>query len=90
MKNHPELQIYSLKISALQVDKKLKFQGLLPKVDLQYNQMTLNQTPFFTAPLFENNFQYGLKIEIPLRFSQGRAEYQKAKLNETITFTEDF
>ena len=80
MKNHPELQIYSLKISALQVDKKLKFQGLLPKVDLQYNQMTLNQTPFFTAPLFENNFLYGLKVEIPLRFSQGRAEYQKAKL----------
>jgi outer membrane protein TolC len=80
MKNHPELQIYSLKISALQVDKRLKFQGLLPKVDLQYNQLALNQTPFFTAPLFENNFQYGLKVEIPLRFSQGRAEYQKAKL----------
>ena len=74
------LQINSLKISALQVDKRLKFQGLLPKVDLQYNQLALNQTPFFTAPLFENNFQYGLKVEIPLRFSQGRAEYQKAKL----------
>ena len=27
MKNHPELQIYSLKISALQVDKKLKFKS---------------------------------------------------------------
>jgi len=80
MKNHPELQIYSLKISALQVDKKLKFQGLLPKIDLQYNQISSNQTPLFTAPLFENNFKYGFKVEIPLRFSQGRAEYQKAKL----------
>lgn len=80
MKNHPELQIYALKISALEVEKKLKFQGLLPKVDVQYNQLALNQTPFFTAPLFENNFTYGLKVEIPLRFSQGRAEYQKAKL----------
>jgi outer membrane protein TolC len=80
MKNHPELQIYSLKISALQVDKKLKFQGLLPKIDLQYNQISLNQMPLFTAPLFENNFKYGFKVEIPLRFSQGRAEYQKAKL----------
>lgn len=80
MKNHPELQIYSLKISALQVDKKLKFQGLLPKIDLQYNQLALNQAAFFTAPLFENNFLYGLKLEIPIRFSQGRAEYQKAKL----------
>lgn len=80
IKNHPELQIYSLKISALQVDKKLKFQGLLPKIDLQYNQLALNQAAFFTAPLFENNFLYGLKLEIPIRFSQGRAEYQKAKL----------
>jgi outer membrane protein TolC len=80
MKNHPELQVYSLKISALQVDKKLKFQGLLPKIDLQYNQIASNQATFFTGSLFENNFLYGLKVEIPLRFSQGRAEYQKAKL----------
>lgn len=80
MRNHPELQIYSLKISALQVDKKLKFQGLLPKIDLQYSQISLNRSAFFSAPLFENNFLYGLKVEIPLRFSQGRAEYQKAKL----------
>jgi outer membrane protein TolC len=80
MKNHPELQMYTLKISALQVDKRLKFQGLLPKIDLQYNQLALNQATFFSAPLFENNFLYGLKLEIPLRFSEGRAEYQKAKL----------
>lgn len=80
MRNHPELQIYSLKISALQVDKKLKFQGLLPKIDFQYSQISLNRSAFFSAPLFENNFLYGLKVEIPLRFSQGRAEYQKAKL----------
>lgn len=80
IKNHPELQIYSLKISALQVDKKLKFQGLLPKMDFQYNQLSFGQTTFFTTPLFENNFSYGFKFEMPLRLSQGRADYQKAKL----------
>ena len=33
-----------------------------------------------TAPYFENNFQYGIQMGIPLRLSQGRGEYRKAKL----------
>jgi outer membrane protein TolC len=32
------------------------------------------------SPLFQNNFQYGLKFEMPLRISQGRSDYAKAKL----------
>jgi outer membrane protein TolC len=31
-------------------------------------------------PLFENNYQYGIKFEMPLRLSKGRADYQLAKL----------
>jgi outer membrane protein TolC len=37
------------------------------------------------APLFENNFQYGISFGIPLRLSQGRGEYRKAKLKITET-----
>ena len=32
------------------------------------------------APLFENNYRYGVSFRIPLRLSEGRGEYRKAKL----------
>ena len=38
-----------------------------------------------TGPLFENNFQYGLSLGIPVRLSQGRGEYRKTKLKITET-----
>jgi outer membrane protein TolC len=82
-KNHPDLQLYTFKLDVLAIDKKLKFQELLPKIDFRYNQLgkgydILSSSTQF--PLFENNFQYGLKLEMPLRLSQGRGEYRKAKL----------
>ena len=52
-----------------------------------YNQLgkgyslskTLNQ------PFFENNFRYGFKFSLPLRLSQGRGNYQQARLQIRIT-----
>ena len=81
--NHPYLAIFNKKLAILDIDKKLKFQELLPKIDLRYNQLGKNYNLLKTAttgPLFENNYQYGLKFEMPLRLSQGRGEFQKAKL----------
>jgi outer membrane protein TolC len=81
--NHPDLQLYDYKLDVLGIDKKLKFQELLPKIDFRYNQLSKGYNLLETAsagPLFQNNFQYGLKMEVPLRFSQGRGEYKKAKL----------
>ncbi len=81
--NHPNLQAYNFKLDALGIDKKLKFQDLLPKIDFQYNQLGKGYKFLETAtqlPLFNNNFQYGIKMEMPLRFSQGRSDYKKAKL----------
>lgn len=80
---HPKNKQMPYKINALEIDKKLKFQELLPKIDVSYNQLGKGYDLINTAtagPLFENNFQYGLKIELPLMFSQGRGDYRKAKL----------
>ena len=80
---HPNLQLYNYKLDVLGIDKKLKFQELLPKIDFRYNQLSKGYNLIETAtagPLFQNNFQYGLKMELPLRLSQGRGEYRKAKL----------
>jgi outer membrane protein TolC len=87
-KNHPDLRQYDYKIESLIIDKRLKFQDLLPKVDLSYNHLAKGSEWFPNNGinnLFENNFQYGLKIAIPLRFSEGRGAYKVAnlKLQET-------
>lgn len=81
-RQHPELLLYDFKLEALQVERKLKFQELLPAVNFRYNQLGKGYDILKTAtgPLFENNFQYGLSLGIPLRLSQGRGEFKKAKL----------
>ena len=87
IKNHPELVIYNYKIDVLNVDKKLKFQELLPTLNFRYNQLGkgYDMAKTITNPLFENNYQYGVSFGIPLRLSQGRGEYRKAKLKITDT-----
>jgi outer membrane protein TolC len=81
--SHPELMIYEKKYDFLKVERKLKFQELLPKVDLNYDLIgksdqfgkTLNN-----ANWMGNNYRFGLKVDVPLRLSLGRGEYQQANL----------
>lgn len=86
-RNHPELIIYDYKLDVLSVEKKLKFQELLPAINFRYNQLGkgYNLLKTATIPFFDNNFQYGLSLGIPLRLSQGRGEYRVAKLKFTET-----
>ncbi len=83
--NHPELVLYNYALDVLDIEKKLKFQELLPVVNFRYYQLGKGYDVLKTAtgPLFQNNFQYGLSFGIPLRLSQGRGEYRKAKLKIT-------
>jgi len=92
LKNHPELQVYRFKLEALNIEKKLKFQELLPTVNFRYNQLGKGYDILKTdaGPLFENNFQYGLTIGLPLRLSAGRGEYKKARLKIQETQWEQY
>jgi outer membrane protein TolC len=87
LKTHPELSLYSFKLNALVIEQKLKFQELLPKADLKYNQLGkgYNVASSATKTLFDNNYRFGINFSLPLRLSQGRGEYKMAKLkiNET-------
>ena len=82
VQQHPELQQYRFKLEALQVEKRLKFQSLLPSVYLKYNQLNKSHdlTKSFSTPWLQNNYRYGISVGVPLRFSEGRGEYRKAKL----------
>jgi outer membrane protein TolC len=82
--NNPNLLSYNYKLEALQIDKKLKFQELLPKIDFNYNVLGKNGLPTITGVL-NNNYQVGLKMEMPLFLSAGRGEYRKAKLKISET-----
>lgn len=82
VQQHPELQQYRFKLEALQVEKRLKFQSLLPSVYLKYNQLNKSHdlSKAFSTPWLENNYRYGVTVGLPLRLSEGRGEYRKAKL----------
>lgn len=84
--NHPELMLYNYKLAVLAIEKKLKFQELLPVVNFRYNQLGkgYNVLKTATGALFEN-FQYSLSLGIPLRLSEGRGEYRKAKFKISET-----
>lgn len=86
-KTHPELSMYSYKLNTLGIEKKLKFQELLPQLDLKYNQLGKGYDVASTAvkTIFDNNYRFGINFSVPLRLSQGRGEYKMAKLKISET-----
>ena len=79
---HPKLNMYGFKLDMLEVEKRLKFQNLLPTANVSYNFLSKGYNIWNNpnAALFSNNFKYGLEIGLPLRLSQGRGEYRAAKI----------
>ncbi len=80
---NPFLRMYDFKLDALEVERKLKFQSLLPYLNVKYN--LLNQgynvfRNFDAAALFTNNYKWGIDFKIPLFLREGRGDYRKAKL----------
>lgn len=82
VQDHPELRQYQYKLSALQLDRQLAFQSLLPSVNLHYNQLgkerSLKET--LTTPWLHNNYRFGISMSLPLRLSEGRGQYTRAGL----------
>jgi outer membrane protein TolC len=82
-KNHPEIQIYDARLGVLDIERRLKFQMLLPKADFTYNHLSKGYGVIdneYLTPFFDNNYRYGFKFALPLRLSEGRGEYRKAKI----------
>ena len=82
MQSHPKLMSLDFKQDVLEVEKKAKFQGLLPTLDLNYNFLNKGYgvNKFFAQPLFENNYKYGVQFGMPLFQREARGEYSKAKI----------
>uniref|UniRef100_UPI0027DC370D TolC family protein n=1 Tax=uncultured Chryseobacterium sp. TaxID=259322 RepID=UPI0027DC370D len=80
LQNHASLEYYFQKQNILESEKRLKWQSFLPKLDFTYNFFNKENYRADFLPLFDNNFQYGLKLEIPIFQRQARADYEIAKL----------
>ncbi len=82
MLQHPDLQSTGFKIKSLETEQRLKFQGLLPYVGLKANILSKDYSfvKSFDAGYIQNNYKWGLTVNMPLLLRQGRGEYTKAKI----------
>jgi outer membrane protein TolC len=66
----------------LDIEKRLKFQSLLPTFNLNYNILNSGYNVFKDAStaLYRNNYKFGIDFGLPLRLSQGRGDYTAAKI----------
>jgi outer membrane protein TolC len=77
---HPELMQYEYKIKGLKINKRLAFQSLLPQLKIKYNQTGYDFTKTINGSWFNTNYRYGFSFSLPLRLSEGRGNYAKARL----------
>jgi len=75
--NHPKIQVLDAKISMLKVDRKLKANALLPKLDLSYNY--LSEPSYFDNYRFED-YKIGLNFVFPIFLRKERGSLKLADL----------
>jgi outer membrane protein TolC len=84
---NPQLRIYDFKLNALEIDRKLKQQNILPSIDLKANLLNRGYNVFkgWNSALFQNNYVWGIDFKLPLFIREGRGEYKKSvlKIRET-------
>ena len=80
--NHPKINALETKIDMLEVDRKLKANALLPKVDLSYSY--LSEPQYIDSYKFEN-YKVGLNFAYPifLRKERGGLKLAQFKIQET-------
>lgn len=77
---HPELIMSNTKLRMLQIDRKYKFQLLLPKLDLSYKALADNfQFINSQSSLFQQS-NIGLNFQLPILLREARGNLNRVKL----------
>ena len=76
--NHPKLQSLDYKFKSLNIDKRLKTNNLLPKIDLQYN--FLSETPDVVRSFSTSAYKSGVNVSFPLFLRKERGDLRLAKI----------
>lgn len=77
VESHPKIQAWNTKIKMLEIDRKLKANSLLPRLDLSYNY--LSEPSYFSDYRFQD-YKIGLNFSMPLFLRKERASLKLAKL----------
>ncbi len=78
---HPKLNIFEYKIDALEIEKRLKQQEFLPRLDVKANLLNkgYNMPNDFSANFLENNYKAGFEFKLPLFYRKAVGGYKAAK-----------
>ena len=87
--NNPSLRSYDFKLQALEVERKLKFQNLLPVLNLKYNLLNKDYYVFkgLNNSLLENNYKWGVSVYTPLLLRKTRGDLGSTKAKIEIKQT---
>lgn len=79
---NPTLRSLAFELDALEVQRKLKFQSLLPSLNIKANLLNqgYNVMKNFGGALLQNNYVWGVQFKIPLFLREGQGAYKQAKL----------
>ncbi|MBT8311589.1 MAG: TolC family protein [Flavobacteriaceae bacterium] len=77
LENHPKLLSLDFKVQGLRVDKRLKANRLLPRIDLEYNFLT--ETPELMNSFVTDEYKGGVNISLPLFLRKERGDLKLAK-----------
>lgn len=77
LENHPKLRSLGYKIEGLRVDKILKANSLIPKIDLEYNLLT--ERPTIISSFETQEYKGGLSFVYPLFLRKERGDLKLAK-----------
>ena len=78
VESHPKMISLDYKLQSLEVDKRLKANRLLPKVDVEYNFLT--EVPDVARSFNTAEYKGGLNISFPLFLRKERGDLKLAKL----------
>ncbi|QWX83257.1 TolC family protein [Cellulophaga sp. HaHaR_3_176] len=76
--NHPKLKSLDFKLNGLRVDKNLKANKLLPKIELEYNFLT--ETPELINSLRTDYYKGGISFQLPIFLRKERGDLKLAKI----------
>jgi outer membrane protein TolC len=86
--NHPKIKAWNTKIDMLEIDRKLKSNSLLPKIDVSYNY--LSEPDYFSNYRFQD-YKLGLNFSMPLFLRKERAGVKLAQLKiQDSQFSREF
>jgi outer membrane protein TolC len=79
---NPVLKMYDYKLNILEVERKLKWQNMLPYFSVKANLLNKNYNVFkgVNSAFLENNYKWGIDFKIPLFLREARGDYKKTQL----------